>query len=313
MRVLVICDIQGPSTGALIRATLTEATSRADLDVVGFATVNPNMAKALPGVDLRRVAIRVLEAAVSRRRPRDSRRFDLSTLAAKRELPLFLAESSVNDVTFLDQVFEAIEPDVLFNINGVQIFDQVTLDRFADTVNYHDGLLPQYAGRSATSQSVYRGEAETGFTFHRITAAVDAGPILVQGSVPTTGTPMEVHARKVDAAVAQLPRLFDALAAGDAGEAQIGSGSCFSRADYLELTTIKAPESLASSELLRRDSAFHTLTITIDGRAERVTSLTRSSEGKPFAFRGADGLWLQASTIKGIPARLIARRRRFRH
>lgn len=312
MRVLVVCDIQGPSTEALVRATLIEASRRTNLDVVGFATVNPNMAQVLPGVDLRRAATRVIEAMASRQRPRDSRRFDLSALAAECELPVFLAETSVNDVTFLDQVFEAIEPDVLFNINGVQIFDQVTLDRFADAVNYHDGLLPHYAGRAATSQSVYRGEAETGFTFHRITAAVDAGPVLAQGLVSTTGTPVEVHARKVDAAVAQLPRLFDALASGDAGEAQVGSGSYFSRADYLELTTIDAPESFASSELLRRDRAFHKLTITIDGRAERVTSLTRGSERHPFAFRVADGVWLRASTIKGIPARLIALRRRFR-
>lgn len=47
-------------------------------------------------------------------------------------------------------------------------------------INFHNALLPDYPGRNAPSWVIYKGERETGITWHYVTAGVDEGSIIVQ-------------------------------------------------------------------------------------------------------------------------------------
>ena len=50
-------------------------------------------------------------------------------------------------------------------------------------INYHDSLLPKYAGCHATSWAILNGEKKHGISWHIMTPRVDAGDILVQDEV----------------------------------------------------------------------------------------------------------------------------------
>ncbi len=47
-------------------------------------------------------------------------------------------------------------------------------------INYHDSLLPAYAGFNATSWAIMEGQQQHGVTWHLMTADADAGPVLLQ-------------------------------------------------------------------------------------------------------------------------------------
>lgn len=47
-------------------------------------------------------------------------------------------------------------------------------------MNFHNALLPEYPGRNAPSWVIYRGERETGITWHYVTAGIDEGGIIIQ-------------------------------------------------------------------------------------------------------------------------------------
>jgi methionyl-tRNA formyltransferase len=50
-------------------------------------------------------------------------------------------------------------------------------------VNGHPSLLPHYRGPNPVAWAIRNGETEIGFTFHRMDAELDTGPILAQATV----------------------------------------------------------------------------------------------------------------------------------
>ena len=71
--------------------------------------------------------------------------------------------------------------DYLFSIiNGWVIpADVLQLPRLA-AINFHDSLLPRYAGMHSTTHALRNGERQHGVTWHEITAGIDKGDILQQ-------------------------------------------------------------------------------------------------------------------------------------
>ena len=49
-------------------------------------------------------------------------------------------------------------------------------------INFHDSLLPDYAGFNAVAWAILDGRERHGITWHRMAQAVDQGDILVAGS-----------------------------------------------------------------------------------------------------------------------------------
>ncbi len=69
----------------------------------------------------------------------------------------------------------------------MEIFGRSTIERFATCVNVHPSVLPFYRGALPVTWCLERGEERSGYTLHRLTEEVDAGPILRQGVVEIAG------------------------------------------------------------------------------------------------------------------------------
>ncbi len=98
-------------------------------------------------------------------------------------------------------------------------------------VNFHPSRLPEYRGKEPLFWAILHGETVVALTAHRLTADVDAGPILFQRdvAVPARATSASL-APLVDAAGAALVPGILALAAAGAlpeGSRPDGSGSHF--------------------------------------------------------------------------------------
>lgn len=74
--------------------------------------------------------------------------------------------------------------DYLFSIvNPLLIPNRVleSVNKYA--INYHDSILPSYAGSHAAPWSLYNSEPETGITFHLMNSKSDSGDILLQKTI----------------------------------------------------------------------------------------------------------------------------------
>ena len=109
---------------------------------------------------------------------------------------------------------EGLRPDLVVLAGYMQLLSPDFVGRFRDRiVNVHPALLPAFPGLDAIGQALKAGAGVTGCTVHRVTLAVDAGPILGQATVPIG--PGETHdslAAKVHAAEhALLPSVIAKL------------------------------------------------------------------------------------------------------
>ncbi len=83
-------------------------------------------------------------------------------------------------------------------------------------INYHDSRLPAYSGFNATSWAILDGQSEHGITWHRMTADVDAGAVLVQRTfaIGDEDTAFALAARASEVAVRSFGELLDGLEKG---------------------------------------------------------------------------------------------------
>ena len=78
--------------------------------------------------------------------------------------------------------------DYLFSIvNHAILPDELIALPERRAINYHDSLLPHYAGFNATSWAIMNGADAHGVTWHAMTADVDGGDILLQKSFEISG------------------------------------------------------------------------------------------------------------------------------
>lgn len=144
------------------------------------------------------------------------------TRAPKRETGFdqALIVADINAPSFLQRIAPG-DHGIVTGFN--QIFTQETIDRFATLVNIHASLLPFYRGPSPAHWCIARNERATGFTLHRITAKIDAGPILYQAVVPIDGElkPEALTARIAVAAGPVFVRYLDHLRTGAPWEVRV--------------------------------------------------------------------------------------------
>lgn len=90
-------------------------------------------------------------------------------------------------------------------------------DRWRDRVlNIHPSLLPAFPGLDTHRQALAAGVRFSGCTVHFVRAALDAGPIIVQGVVPVRAedTPAALAARVLQAEHRCYPLALDLVASG---------------------------------------------------------------------------------------------------
>ena len=86
-------------------------------------------------------------------------------------------------------------------------------------INIHPSLLPAYPGLDTHARVLAAGIRETGCTVHFVTAEVDAGPVIIQQTVPveTDDTPETLAARVLTAEHRIYPQAVRLIAEGARG------------------------------------------------------------------------------------------------
>jgi methionyl-tRNA formyltransferase len=117
---------------------------------------------------------------------------------------------SINDFDTLN--FPKI--DYIFSIVNSSLLPSSFI-KFAQkmAINYHDSLLPNYAGLNATSWALLNDEKLHGITWHLINEKVDAGDILVQHSFPIdkSDTALILNLRCYEQAIISFDELLEKL------------------------------------------------------------------------------------------------------
>lgn len=94
-------------------------------------------------------------------------------------------------------------------------------------INFHNALLPDYPGRNAPSWAIFRGERQTGITWHYVTAGVDEGNIIIQKrcEIGPDEKAYELAERLMDLACEAFAACFELVLSGrEAGRPQRLSG-----------------------------------------------------------------------------------------
>lgn len=225
-------------------------------------------------------------------------------LARRAGVPLIeVPGRDVNNPGFRAELQQLPDPLVAVAVECLQIFGADLRDCFDLAVNYHNGRLPDYRGLGATSWSVYRGERESGFSFHRIDAGIDTGPLLVEGSVPIAegATGSEVEVAKTNAAIAALPQVLEAMRRREPGRQQKGEGRYFGRRELRGMRRVDDPSSLTRHELQIRLQAFGVLEMPLGGGLHPVTALVEARDPRRCAFVSSDGVPLDVERILHLP------------
>ncbi|HTF88534.1 MAG TPA: MupA/Atu3671 family FMN-dependent luciferase-like monooxygenase [Planctomycetota bacterium] len=115
------------------------------------------------------------------------------------------------------QRLAAVPFDYLFAITHLAIVPERILALPARcAINFHDGPLPDYAGLNAPVWALLNRESRYGITWHVMTAALDAGDILVakRFDIAPDETALSLHTKCFEAALASFGELVSDLAEG---------------------------------------------------------------------------------------------------
>lgn len=106
----------------------------------------------------------------------------------------FLALQQQN-IAYYTDTYPKMRLDMIFVMNYNRI---ISSDVITDNlvVNYHVGLLPKWRGNSANGWGIINGENYVGYTIHRVSEVLDAGPSYYQYKYLYKEDETYYHARK---------------------------------------------------------------------------------------------------------------------
>ncbi len=131
--------------------------------------------------------------------------------ALKNDVPWFVSLDEASSFAFGQKI------DYLFSIINHQIIPKIWLElptHFA--INYHDALLPRYAGVHATAWAILKNEQTHGITWHEVVETVDAGAVFKQKTFPVSAddTTVTLNLKAYLAAQTTFSELLDELSSG---------------------------------------------------------------------------------------------------
>lgn len=153
----------------------------------------------------------------------------------------------------------------LINVNSTLIIRSDALKLFEGrSLNFHPGLLPEYAGLHTHQWAIRNGEREFGVTVHRMEERIDAGAIVGQLRFPIgpDDTGLSVFSRCLAAGAELFPRIIGQIIRGE--------------------TLIDIPQDLTRRRLYRHRDALDGR-IDWDDGAERIVDFIRAGNYEPFA------------------------------
>jgi methionyl-tRNA formyltransferase len=128
------------------------------------------------------------------------------------------AAESVRHPAFAQQV-HSDDVDLILNIHSLYIINNEVLRApKIGSFNLHPGPLPRFAGLNPVCWALYFGEKIHGVTLHRMTAELDAGPIVYQSLFPIaeTDTGLSLSLRCIQEGLLIISRLLEALTSNSA-------------------------------------------------------------------------------------------------
>lgn len=305
-RLVVFADPQQAAPAVLLPALLDTVARTASIEVTAILLSRP------PRSFWQR------RSEVGRRRLQQwigSGRFDAAAAelgrdvlcpARRRAAPIIvMPDGDPNHPSVLDDLRERLRPDLALNLYCMRRFGPALLGSLGQAVNYHNASLPQLRGLRASNWSLYLGQTRSGFTFHRMSAQLDGGRVLLSGDVAVApdDNAGELEVRKARAAADCLPELLKAMLDDDGGREQVGEASYFSGADWRGLTRVARPELLTADEWQRRMRAFSKVETRLADGWVGVTGVAIEPRPRGRGFPSADGRWLRITSIDYWPAR----------
>jgi amino acid adenylation domain-containing protein len=111
-------------------------------------------------------------------------------------------------------LLETNKCDYLFSIVNHAILSPEILNLAGKAINYHDALLPRYAGINASAWAVINGEKQHGITWHEMAAGIDTGNIIKQVAIDLepAETALSLNLRCYQAAIAAFKEVIAELA-----------------------------------------------------------------------------------------------------
>jgi methionyl-tRNA formyltransferase len=295
----------------LIKATLEAVENREDAELVGICIEEPaNFYRQLYRyfqIVLRNKIISLFDSS-QKNLYGIPWPININRLARRHNFQIFVPpEGTINHPGFINELKTEIKPTIALSYFCMQKFSPELLEVFEHSVNYHNGILPKYRGLEATRWSLYHGEKETGFAFHRMTENFDEGPILIEGRVPIKPLAriLDLEYEKAIVATKYIPQLLNMLVNNDPGKPQEGESQYFTLMDGLEIRKIADPSQYSSIELVRRLKAFDFLDISINENWYKITKLeTIPSSAKVqgrLSFRTSDGIIMMPTRFNYLP------------
>ena len=184
-------------------------------------------------------------------------------IAAEEEIPV-LQPKNARDPELVEKL-EALKPDISIVVAYGHILPQRIIDLPPKgTLNIHASLLPALRGAGPIQAAIRQGLSETGVSVMRVVPALDAGPVLLQASMPIFDDEAfgELQNRLSELGALTLIEALTLVNIGKAKETIQDD----SRATYAPKVTRE------SSRINWRDSAVE------------ISRLIRASDPKPGAF-----------------------------
>jgi methionyl-tRNA formyltransferase len=193
-----------------------------------------------------------------------------------------------------------------------KIIPQAVIDLFEPgIINVHPSLLPKYRGPSPVESAILHGDSETGVSIMQLSAAMDAGPVYTQITVPLNGTEtapeLEAHLGTLGAQelASVLPSIIDgSLDAQPQDDSLATYCKLLSKDDGLLI-----PEKISAVQAERRVRAFVAYPktkVTIAGHLVVITKAHISSVGETVLdLYCRDGQFLSIDELIGPSGRVM--------
>lgn len=298
-----------PLVAAALEAAARGGTAAPGVTVAAVVDTAP-VPRGRPGALARRAAAMALWSLCGAGSPAAPRRrvgapLDLARIARRHGVPLVVPpERDISHPRLAECLVDEMGVTAALSLGCLQLFRRPLLDRLATAVNFHDGLLPDYRGLSATSWSVYRGEAASGFTFHHVSERLDGGDVLVEEALPVEpgSSVHDLLVAKARRAAARMDEVLAAVAEGRPGRPQEPGGRYFGRREREAIVRVGDPGSIDWPDLGRRLHAFDRVFLDLAGRSWEVTAVRRvAGRGGPLAFTTRDGVRAEPVRFLHLP------------
>lgn len=118
----------------------------------------------------------------------------------------------------IDLKLRAYAPDIICLAGFMRILSGAFVDRWAGRMlNIHPSLLPKYPGLNTHARALEAGDTEAGCSVHKVTAELDAGPLLGQARVPVLlgDTPEALAVRVLEMEHRLYPAVLRRFAEGE--------------------------------------------------------------------------------------------------